>query len=278
MKKMARGMVVGSALLVAGTLQAGLIWSNDFSGASLDSNLSTATQGAGANVTQTGGQLKLDTAVTTGSARAQVYTQKDSSGGTTFNGNPLYDFYNHQVSVSFNIASIAGTPGTGRNVFFVSIGEDASNFLTPVNSAMDYGQGIVIEQLSTGWRMNGNSLNNGTATSKFLYTLSAAPTAVTYTFNGTNATISMTGATFTSGGAGVSGQSSTSVTFDDLSGVAAFDQFNLGFGAYNQGTVTAKTLVTLDSFTAEVIPEPATLGLFMVSGVSVLLVRRALTR
>ena len=247
-------------------------WDDDFSGPSLNSNLSESLHTTtAATVTQTGGQLVLDSGLTGNSRRAGVYTQSDSSGGTTFNGNPLYNFYEHAVSVSFDIASITGTPiaSSGSNVFYVSIGQDAGNVLVPAANAMDYGQGILLRKLDTGsgafWRMVGVSLNNGSATEQFLE-ISGLPTAVTYTFDRTNASIRMTGATFTSGPS--SGTSEASMTFADLSGVAAFTSYSLGFGVYEMGNTAEKTVATLDAFQVTVIPEPSASALLAITRVT----------
>jgi hypothetical protein len=144
------------------------------------------------------------------------------------------------------------------NIFYISIGQDVNNDLVPVNGMMDYGQGFRLEKLDTGsgafWRMVGVSLNNGVAAEQMLE-LSGLPTAITYTFDGTDATISMTGATFISGA--FSGASAASMTFNDLSGVAAFTSYTLGFGVHEMGDTAEKTVATLDLFQVIAIAEPS---------------------
>jgi len=258
------GWMGGALVLAAGALQADGVWSNDFSEASLNANYTVFKAGAGAAVTQTGGQLVMNTAVVNGSAQAAVNTTTDQTGTVTiFNGANLYNFYNHQVKVRFDIASITGTSGTGRNVFYLSIGDDTAGNYAPQGNVLDNGIGFRIEQISTGWRIMYTGLVNGIESGGTVALIGGVPTAITYTLEGTSATIQMEGATITavgSLGSGTTGGTDLTVALADLS--TNISGYTMAFGAYNWGNISEKTVVTLDSITVEVIPEPATLGLF----------------
>ncbi|MEN8255695.1 MAG: hypothetical protein ABFR33_09520, partial [Verrucomicrobiota bacterium] len=86
------------------------MWDEDFSAGTLNTNWSVFAPSP-SSVTQTGGQLIMDTGETTDTLLAAVYTLTNEAGTvTTYNGAQLYDFYDHQVSTRFDIASMTGTP------------------------------------------------------------------------------------------------------------------------------------------------------------------------
>jgi hypothetical protein len=261
MRKITKIAMAGSALLLlaAGTLSARELWKEDFSGDSLNGNLITSTQGIGAGVAQVDGQLVLDTALTAGSARAQVSTESDSSGSTTFNGRPLYDFHGHEVTVAFNIASIAGTPNNtqGRNVFYFAIGDDPEAVYVPQEGVLENGLGFSLEQVTDGstfWRIFYSAITDGVvARGEVVAKISGVPSLLTYTLNGTHATIQIEGATILAigrAGSGSVGGTQLVVNLEDLS--EHISGYTMAFGAYNLGDVAERTIVSLDAISAEV--------------------------
>jgi hypothetical protein len=261
MREMTRIAMAGSALLLlaAAPLQAGEIWNDDFSGDALNSHLFPSTQGIGAGVAQADGQLVLNTALTAGSARAQVSTESDSFGSTTFNGRPLYDFHGHEVTVAFNIASIAGTPNDtqGRNVFYFAIGDDPEAVYIPQKGVLENRLVFSLEQVTDGstfWRIYYSAITDGVvARGEVVAKISGVPSWLTYTLNGTNATIHLEGATILAigrAGSGSVGGTQLMVNLDDLS--EHISGHTMAFGAYNLGTVAERTVVTLDAFSVEV--------------------------
>jgi hypothetical protein len=279
LKQAILAVTLSSAVASTG-LQADTVWADDFTGAALNTNLTAYNNGGGAGSTQSvgsGGQLTMDTGVVGGSAQAALNTATDSTGAvSTFNGEKLYNFYDHEVSASFDIASIAaGTPGTGRNVFYFSIGDDAAGNFMPQNNVLDDGIGFAMEQVAAGWRLYYQAFVGQAASGGVAALLSGVPTSITYTLDGALATIDITGATFTNqGGAGLIIDTNTvTVALSDVS--ANISGYNLAFGAYNQGTVTDKTVVTLNSFDVAVIPEPGTYALLAgCSALTSVMVRR----
>ncbi|RKX38053.1 MAG: hypothetical protein DRP64_16360, partial [Verrucomicrobia bacterium] len=203
------------------------------------------------SVSQTTGQLVLDTGVASGTAQAQVSTLTDETGTiTSVGGEAAYNYYDHQLSARFDIASIAGTPdgANQRNTFYFSIGDDAAgNF----NSwAMDNGLAITLEQLHhpdvDRWRLVVTTKVSGTETVEAIGDLSGLPAALVYTLDGTHAAIEVEGAIFTGSGWTISdGGAKLSGNASDLS--ANLSDYHLAFGAYNLGTVTEKTVVILDA-------------------------------
>jgi hypothetical protein len=257
-------------------------WDDSFDGASLNANLTQFTAGAGAGSSQSGGQLVMDVGVSNGSAQAAVNTTTDQTGTiTTFNGEKLYNFYDHQVKARFDIASISGTNGgTGRNVFYFSIGDDAGGNYAPQSGVLDNGIGFSLEQVTATpyWRIYYLPLTNGDAGGGVVANISGVPTSLTYTLEGTEATIEMVGATITavgSSGSGTVSGTDLTVALADLS--SNVTGYTMAFGAYNWGNVGTKTVATLNSFEVTVIPEPSTWALLATSLTALVIFRRRRT-
>ncbi|RKX36645.1 MAG: hypothetical protein DRP64_18330, partial [Verrucomicrobia bacterium] len=241
-------------IMLATVVQAGVPWDDGFDG-SLNPNWTTSTAGAGSSVSQVGGQMVFDTSITANSARSQVSTLTDSTGSiTTFNGGSLYNFYDHPVSVRFDIASIAGTPNgpDGRNVFYFSIGDDSDGNYVPVGAIMDDGLGFRLEQLDTGggafWRLYYSELVSGSATETLVAHLNGLPSALVYRLNGTNASVQLEGTTVSFAN-WVSAGDTLAGSVADLS--SNISTYTLAFGAYNLGAVSTPTEVRLDSLKVE---------------------------
>jgi len=223
-------------------------WDDDFD--NLNENFTVFTHVG--SVSQTNSQLILDTVVSNGSTQAQVSTLTDETGTiTNVGGKAAYNFYDHKISVRFNIASIAGTPdgANRRNTFYFSIGDDADgNFNSWV---MDNGLAITLEQLHhpdvDRWRLLVTRNVSGTQTVETIGNLSGQPTVLVYSLDGTRAVIEVEGALFTASAWTISdGGAKLSGNVSDLS--ANISAYHLAFGAHNLGTVTEKTVVTLDAF------------------------------
>lgn len=239
-------------------------WDDSFGAGTVNSNLTVFTNGAGASVTQSGGQMIMDTAVGAGSAQAAVNTSTDSTGTiSTFNGKGLYDFYSHEVQLSFDVVSMTTSTTTNRNVFYVSIGQDAAGNFAPQHTILDDGIGLRFEYINGIFRIGYGEFVGGSETDGIVAALDGAPTGIDLSYNGTNLGISLTGATATAIGnhaeTGTVGGSDFTVTMADLS--ANIDTYSIAFGSYNLGNVDAATVTTLNSFSATAIPEPGSFAL-----------------
>jgi arylsulfatase A len=229
---------------------ASLTWDESFDGASLNANWTPFTQGAGAAASQVGGQLVLDSGVALSSAQAALNTTTNQDGASTFNGQPFYNFYQHPVSMRFDIASISGVNGGGKNVFYCSIGEDAAGKYQPQQNALDDEIGFCLQQEGdpATWSVVYQALDGAQASGGTVAILSGPPSAITYVLNGTQGTIQLEGATIAavgSAGSGTVGGVELSVALADLS--ANISSYTMAFGAWNFGTVDEKTVVTLDA-------------------------------
>jgi len=234
------------------------VWDDSFATNVVNANWTQYVNGAGAAVTQSGGQMVLDSGIEDGTAEASVSTLTDQAGSVVeVDGAPLYDFYSHDVSVRFDIASITGAPNGAdhRNTFYFSIGDDgAGQYFT---RAMDNGIGFVLEHLDTGsgayWRMVVSSMSNGVETVELFADLNGLPSAITYSFEGTATTIEFEGATVTVRSAWdlTNGDTKLTGTMTDMS--ASVSGYTLAFGAYNTGSAVAqRTVVSLDAVLVKV--------------------------
>ena len=235
-------------MLAAGlSVQAGVVWDVDFS--EVPSSAATVVHAGDAAVLRPAGQMVLDAGTVPGGT-VGLHTSSDETGKvTTFNGAPLYDFYNHQVSLRFDIASIAGTPNgpDGRNVFYCFFGE------------VDMSDGVLfrLEQLNTGtadgWRLACETRVAAQTVEKVVATFSAQPTALSFALKGPRSMIGIEGAIISgTSNSGLPGAGSTIMEWplDDLS--KNIKDYVISFGVYNTGVPLARTVVALDAFRAEV--------------------------
>jgi len=238
--------------MLGSVAQASVPWDDGFDGSlnptwTLYTNVGT--------VEQTNGLMVMETGVVSDSAQAAVNTVSDETGTlTTLGGAKLYNFYDHPLSVRFDIASIAGTPNgpNGRNVFYFSIGDDSDGNHVPVGSIMDDGLGFRLEQLDTGggafWRLYYSELVSGSATETLVAHLNGLPTALVYRLAGTTASVQLEGTTVSFANWALAGDTLTGTVTDLSSNISTY---TLAFGAYNNGTVSTTTEVTLDSLKIE---------------------------
>ena len=185
-------------------------------------------------------------AATNTSTQAALYTTLNQDGDSTVSsGAKLYDFYDHPVTVRFDVASVSGQPGDKRNVFYFSIGDDAAGKYQPQSNALDDGIGFRLEQQGNpaAWRIVYQALQRASASGGTVADLNGLPTAITCTLDGTQATIELEGTTSTD---------HDSVLTQTLADVSAnISGYTLAFGAWNYGTVTEKTVVILNDVTIE---------------------------
>jgi hypothetical protein len=244
------------ALSLTAAHAAETVWDEPFDGRALNANLHEHVRGTDAFVVQVDGKLLLDTNMIVGSAQAAVNTRTDHTG--KFNGvreELLYNYHAHSVEVRFEIASIKGTNGSGRNVFYCSIGEDAEGNYMPQNKVLDNGIGISLEQWGepSAWRLTYGAFRNGEGPVEVVAVLSERPSAITCTISGDSIEIELEGASISqvgNAGGAYSGGAEATVTIEDLSDVIS--EYTLAFGAYNLGTVASGTVVTLDRFSVKV--------------------------
>lgn len=161
------------------------------------------------------------------------------------------------MQAQFDIASISdASVGKSRNIFYFSIGEDAGGArnekisYVPLKGALDKGLGFRLEQLEGEWRLAYLAVFNGEHAGGVTAKLNGRPDAITFTLDGTQATIRFEGTTIQThgkAGRGEHGGTELTVELENLS--AMLSSYTMAFGAYNWGNATDKsqTVVNLDS-------------------------------
>ena len=286
MKKLS--IVTAIALMMAGAASGDWIakWDDDFTEdppTFLDHwNEVTAGTG-GASVDTNSEELIIEVGNENNAQRTEITTNTDQTGTETeFGGASLYNFFNHDVRVTLGGVSLDGLPDatsgtTNRNQYWFSIGDNVG---LPGGAPRESMVGFLIEHIDIGgdgdplWRLlvedrdsDGNDgPNTGVATN-----LSGAPTGMQFTLSGTNATMSIEGATFDATGTGE--MSFDIADFSDFTG-----DYNLNLGTRNSQDVDEKTVMKMDSFKVEVIPEPGTLAMLGLGTIGIMLFRRRLRK
>lgn len=261
-------------LSIVGVAQAQTtVWNDSFTDGTLNSNL-TAENPAASSLTESsanGGQLTMNAGGDNGGDRSVVKTKVGQNGETTFNGAELYNFYDHTVTASFDIASLSPTStASGRSSFYFAIGYDVQTGVNERFDAVGMNDGVnfAIELVNGGtdpdyWRLyyterdGGSTGNTGVAA-----ILDAAPTGITFELDGNTATVGLTGAVTTAignQGTGVVGQDTLTITMANLS----IPDYTLAFGAYNRNDLDTgvSSVAVLNSFEVTVIPEPGAFAL-----------------
>lgn len=242
------------------------VWDEDFSDPSLHANWVVSASADG-TVTHTNSTLVMSTGTSNKFQRAGIVNFKDPSGvETNASGADIYDFYDHEVSVRFDIAEMLyGTSvGQGRNHFYFSIGDSTGGSAVPgVNNGLKDGVGFMLEFVESPkgpwWRIQyGPSTNSaldsvaaGQGTVPTLGRLSTRPTAIVWTLDGTNSSITVEGATFTTNP--FKNQTTATKTLPDYSSNLSI--YRLGFGVRNDlEDVTVPTQVTLSNVSVDYAP------------------------
>ncbi len=232
-----------------------VVWDDNFTGETLNPNWAHDTAGgASSTYIDTANNLLVQETGTTGNAqRASITTATDETGTITgWEGAKLYNFFNHAIRVTLDIASLDGSPvegGNDRNQYYFSIGADVG---LPGGSP-DNQYGFMLEQLDTGngpfWRFLASDNINGTSDfsdDAGFYSISGAPDTIEYTFDGTNVTVKVTGADF-------DGESELNLQFADFSPYVS--DYKLHLGVRNSGVVKEKTIANYQSLKIEAFGE-----------------------
>ena len=201
------------------------------------------------------GGLIMDTGSSRGSAQAAVFVDAKQIQG--IRQESPFNYHAHKIELSFDLEDIEGEPqeAGGRNVFFVTIGEDGEGNHAPQNSVLDNGIGLLLEKLklsdpggvaSTIWRLSFGTYKGSLANEDVLAILNGRPTALTYVISDDAIHIKLEGAEVSAKGRGSSfaypGGREIEVEIGELEPLSSYA---LCFGAYNLGPVDQATVVRL---------------------------------
>jgi len=242
------------------------VWDEDFSDPALNANW-VISKSASGSVTHTNSTVVMSTGTSNKFQRAGLVNFKDPSGvETNPSGADIYNFYDHEVTVRFDIAEMlhGSSVGQGRNHFYFSIGDSTGGSAAPGNSGLKDGIGFMLEFIETAggplWRIQYAPTTNsaldqvaaGGAFPSALGKLSNRPTAIVWTMDGTNSSITVEGATFTSNP--FKNKTTATKTLPDYSSNLSI--YRLGFGVRNDSKdVTVPTQVTLSNVSVNYAPQ-----------------------
>jgi len=262
-----------------------ILWDESFDDTTFDSGW--AIRGAGGTtISQNDGLIMLPGTSTSSPndnfARrflATQVTQGQTAGGTpaTFNGNPAYNFFNHDLVLSFSGISIPSDVTAGSLIFYSGItgnsqtsnegprGGQPGAFLRMQQTTSSLQLGLME---ASGIPLAASRTFNGKD-------LSGAPTGVTLSLSATGWTIDITGTTFTD-----TTTSHTGTWTDDFSSSIFDTHATLIVGSYNESVATwdsgnNNTPITLGGMTVTAIPEPSAALLGGLAGLLLLRRRRA---
>ena len=230
----------------------------------LDTNTWTRANTGTATSFVTNGSLILDARETGASQRATLISK-----ATNFN-----PFLTQKITMTFSNLSITGTNGSGANGFYAFLGNTTGGVGTGNNYYPGGASSSNASYLAVQINQRTNSPftqlvfdDRGATASSGALSLSATPTSFIWEINGTNNTytITLTGATFTN-----TGLSTRTATFSNFTSLGLSSGSYLAIGGINSSIVTSKTIASLDDIlvTAAVIPEPSTVALLTIAGVT----------
>ena len=269
------------AALVALSLPAAhgvVLLTDNFDGTTLNTAVWTlGSTGSLGTATVGSGNLVLNVNQTTNSARTAVVTD-----ATNFNP------FASPITVSLDGLALGGNPGSSFNTLYSAIGRlstdtggDATGALAASFSAGgSYGTGgafgVSLLGFTSSYRIQILDSGSNVAAKQVQIALSGAPTGMSYTVDGANATwtLSVTGTTFTgaflANALNATQVNSTTITGSLLNFTAsslAVGEGSVGrlvLGANNGSGVTTGSIATFGSVTASdatVIPEPSSFAL-----------------
>lgn len=240
-----------------------VIWKDDFSGSSLDPHFSTYIL-SGFGVSQNNGNLVFSSNNGTTLLTSYIYTKTDQNGASTADGSSMYNFFNRPITIKLSDIAVTGTP-TGSNSFdlYLLLGTPKGGSiadLTPRNNVsgafarLSYGSnGIYTVYI-------GDRLIDGSAGAKTTsFSLIGQPTSMEFILNGSNWTLSLSGATFDASGATSKSGVLTQITSASLIGST---YFSMGIINYpNLPTDNLPYGFSISDLEIQSIPEPSSLGL-----------------
>ena len=276
MKKKYIGIIVGVILMGMMQVQATLLVNEPFDGTTLNTNRWTAGGSAGFTTPVTGGAVTLNANSTANQSRAVIARTADDAGNATFNSAATFNFYDHALTLSATGLSLGGTASSGSAGpwYCLGVAQDAVGGanLYPVNA--DNGLFFCMKKTLSGTnqvsQLYSTRVVNGTKVDTVVGNMNGTLTGLNITMNGNAWTIDLTGANVLVGGVWTN---TFSTNFTGIS-AANFSEYNLVAGTWNSGVSATAASLTIGDIQVTTIPEPSTLGLFVVSSLGLIMFRR----
>ncbi|MBC2593959.1 hypothetical protein H5P28_06760 [Ruficoccus amylovorans] len=204
-----RAFQVAACLLLGGSLSAQtILWNEDFSGSTLNPNLTGMKSGDGVVPSLSDGKITFNSG-SIGFAQSKIYTAKTQTGAVSLNGHDVYNFFDEGFTVSVSDISFTGTGGD----LFIMIGAGIDAF---PRGAIP-GVFLRLERTSSGsYTLSLNDKGAGGLVKGYTYSLSSLPTSLSLSLNADGWEMTVGGTTFSAGGTSRSGDVWTYINSTDF--------------------------------------------------------------
>ncbi len=124
-KKLLVSILLGSACTLIQSLASAQVtlWNDDFTGPGFNPNWTLASAGANSSAPIISAGNAIFDPGTADFGRSFISTNSDSSGNTTLVGNPTFDFFSHNLSITVSDLSFPAAPASGNTNFFAGISD-----------------------------------------------------------------------------------------------------------------------------------------------------------
>jgi hypothetical protein len=248
------------------------LWDTSFAGTTLDDSWRLNATGT-SNVTQNNGLVILPDGIGGFDrgflATSNVQVGTDATTKAQFNGNPAYNFFNHDLQLTYNNLSIPTDVTSGVLIFHSGV---TGNAVTNTNSLRQGAPGAYLRVMQTTTSLQLGVLDylSGGRSPSGNKSLNALPTTIVFNLNATGWSVDITGTTFTDT------TTTTSGNWANISAATFATDATLVLGTYQEGDSvwTSGDPITLGGFKATAIPEPSSIALLGLAGFGFALRRR----
>ncbi|MEJ6701350.1 MAG: PEP-CTERM sorting domain-containing protein [Akkermansiaceae bacterium] len=266
-------LLSGVALSALPLSAATTLWDTSFAGTTLDDSWLVNVTGD-STITQNNGLEILPDGIG-GFDRGFLATNNVQAGtnpGFTpgfkaqFNGNAAYNFFNHDLQLTYDNLSIPTDTTSGLLIFHSGV---TGNAVTNNKSVRNSSPGAYL-RVRSDFKLEVLDYIGGSRVASGSKTLTAMPASIVFDLNATGWSVDITGTTFTDT------STTTSGTWANISAATFATDATLVLGTYQEGNSawTSGDPITLGGFEAVAIPEPSSTALLGLAGFGFALRRR----
>jgi hypothetical protein len=262
-------LLSGVALSALPLSAATTLWDDSFAGTTLDDSWLVNVTGD-STITQNNGLEILPDGIG-GFDRGFLATNNVQAGTTPgfkaqFNGNPAYNFFSHDLQLTYDNLSIPTDTTSGLLIFHSGV---TGNEVTNAASVRQGSPGAYL-RVRSDFKLEVLDYIGGSRVASGSKTLNAMPASIVFDLNATGWSVDITGTTFTDT------TTTTSGTWANISAATFATDATLVLGTYQEGgsVWTSGDPITLGGFEVIAIPEPSSTALLGLAGFGFALRRR----